>query len=100
MCKLSVCWNPFAIVPYRHDATAEIWQETYLSAVLRSVLYSDDPNYSLQGYRRLDPIPTPEAELRFLEAAEALFHKGVFACLALSVQTLAVVDRMATRIRS
>lgn len=61
----------------RHDATPEIWQETYLSAILRSILYSDDPNYSLQGYRRLDPIPTPEGEIRFLEAAEALFQKGM-----------------------
>ncbi|KDQ10467.1 hypothetical protein BOTBODRAFT_36171 [Botryobasidium botryosum FD-172 SS1] len=60
----------------RHEATPDIWQETYLSAILRSILYSDDPNYSLQGYRRLDPITSPEGELRFLEAAEALFLKG------------------------
>jgi hypothetical protein len=61
---------------HRHEATPEIWQETYLSAILRGILYSDDPTYYLEAYRRLAPIPTPEAELRFLQAAEALFAKG------------------------
>ncbi|KAA1478157.1 chaps-domain-containing protein [Dentipellis sp. KUC8613] len=60
----------------RHEATPEIWQETYLSAILRTILYSDDPTYYLDAYRRLEPISTPEAELRFLQAAEALFLKG------------------------
>lgn len=60
----------------RHDATPEIWQETYLSAILRAILYADDPNYSLQGFRKLDPITTPEGELRFLQVAETLFPKG------------------------
>ncbi|GJE93723.1 chaps-domain-containing protein [Phanerochaete sordida] len=60
----------------RHEATPEIWQETYLSALLRAVLYSDDPTYWLEAYRKLDPITTPEGELRFLQAAEALFQKG------------------------
>ncbi|KAF8520927.1 chaps-domain-containing protein [Hysterangium stoloniferum] len=60
----------------RHEATPEIWQETYLSALLRSILYADDPSYRLMGFRKLDPITTPEAELRFLQAAGALFSKG------------------------
>lgn len=60
----------------RHEATPEIWQETYLSAVLRAILYADDANYRLAGYRKLDPITTPEGEHRFLHAAEALFMKG------------------------
>ncbi|KAF9492571.1 chaps-domain-containing protein [Pleurotus eryngii] len=60
----------------RHEATPEIWQETYVSAILRAILYSDDPNYWLEAYRKLDPITTPEGELRFLQAAEALFSKG------------------------
>ncbi|PCH44766.1 chaps-domain-containing protein [Wolfiporia cocos MD-104 SS10] len=54
----------------------EMWQETYLSAILRSILYSDDSGYWLDAYRKLDPITTPEGELRFLQAAEALFMKG------------------------
>lgn len=29
----------------RHEATPAIWQETYLSAILRAILYADDPNY-------------------------------------------------------
>ncbi|KAF5389777.1 hypothetical protein D9757_006011 [Collybiopsis confluens] len=60
----------------RHDASPEIWQETYVSALLRSILYSDDSNYWLDGYRKLDPITNPESEIRFLQAAEALFTKG------------------------
>ena len=60
----------------RHEATPEIWQETYLSALLRSILYSDDPTYWLEAYRKLDPITTLEGELRFLQAAEDLFMKG------------------------
>ena len=60
----------------RHQATPEIWQETYLSSLLRAILYSDDPSYHLEAYRRLEPISTPDAELRFLQAAEALFLKG------------------------
>ncbi|KAG1815051.1 Chs5p-Arf1p-binding proteins-domain-containing protein [Suillus subaureus] len=54
----------------RHEATPEMWQETYLSALLRAILYSDDPTYCLI------PITTIEGELRFLQAAEALFMKG------------------------
>ncbi|KAI0277989.1 Chs5p-Arf1p-binding proteins-domain-containing protein [Russula aff. rugulosa BPL654] len=61
---------------YVHQATPEIWQETYLSSILRAILYSDDPSYHLEAYRRLEPISTPDAELRFLQAAEALFLKG------------------------
>lgn len=60
----------------RHEATQEIWQETYLSALLRAILYSDDPAYWLEAYRKLDPITTPEGELRFLQATEDLFLKG------------------------
>ncbi|KAF7291933.1 hypothetical protein MIND_01218800 [Mycena indigotica] len=60
----------------RHEATPEMWQETYVSALLRAILYSDDPAHSLDAYRKLDPITTLEGELRFLSAAEALFLKG------------------------
>ncbi|KAF8804600.1 chaps-domain-containing protein [Phlegmacium glaucopus] len=60
----------------RHEATLEIWQETYVSALLRAILYSDDATYFLDAYRKLDPIPSPEGEIRFLQAAESLFSKG------------------------
>ncbi|KAJ6606688.1 chaps family protein [Mycena sp. CBHHK59/15] len=60
----------------RHEATADMWQETYVSALLRAILYSDDPAHALDAYRKLDPITSPEGELRFLAAAEALFVKG------------------------
>ncbi|CEP08396.1 hypothetical protein [Parasitella parasitica] len=60
----------------RHEATAVIWQETYLSAVLRAILYSDDSYYRLAGYRKIDPISDLAGEQRFLEAVEALFWRG------------------------
>ncbi|KAJ7753788.1 Chs5p-Arf1p-binding proteins-domain-containing protein, partial [Mycena metata] len=60
----------------RHEATPDMWQETYVSALLRAILYSDDPTHSLDAYRKLDPITSPEGELRFLAASEALFLKG------------------------
>ncbi|KAI9483466.1 MAG: Chs5p-Arf1p-binding proteins-domain-containing protein [Benjaminiella poitrasii] len=60
----------------RHEATAAIWQETYLSAVLRAILYSDDSYYRLAGYRKMDPITNLVGEQRFLEAVEALFWRG------------------------
>ena len=53
-----------------------MWQETYVSAILRAILYSDDPTYILEAYRKLDPITTQEGELRFLQGVEELFPKG------------------------
>lgn len=55
-----------------------MWQEAYLSAILRAILYSDDPTYWLECYRKLDPITTPESELRFLKATEELFSRGTY----------------------
>ena len=69
------CWHAI-ITTSRHEATPEIWQETYVSAILRAILYSDDPAYWLEAYRKLDPITSPESEIRFLQGAEALFMKG------------------------
>lgn len=60
----------------RHPATPELWQETYLSAILRAICYADDASYRLAGFRKLDPITTVAAEDRFLQAAEALFDRG------------------------
>ena len=83
----------------RHDdPTPEIWQETYVSAVLRSILYSDDPTYWLDAYRRLDPITTPETEDRFLQAAEALFLKGAIR-VHISFPNGSLSSRLAGRVR-
>lgn len=60
----------------RHAPSPEVWQEVYLSALLRSIHYADDPNYRLSGYRKLDPISSPEDEHRFVQAAENLFFQG------------------------
>ena len=45
--------------------------------MIRSLLYADDESYRITGYRRLNPFPNPEAERRFLEAAERLFPSGI-----------------------
>jgi hypothetical protein len=58
-----------------------MWQETFVSALLRAILYSDDPTYWLDAYRKLDPITTPDGDIRFLQAAEKLFQKGANASL-------------------
>lgn len=50
--------------------------ETYLSACTRAILFSDDGNYRIAGYRKLDPIPNVDGEVRYLEAVHALFDKG------------------------
>lgn len=60
----------------RHAPTATIWTEVYLSALLRAILYADDPNYKIAGYRKLDPVRTLEDEVRFMAAAEACYNKG------------------------
>ena len=58
--------------------TAAIWQETYVSAVLRAI--HDDQNkpgtQPLLGLRKLDPLPTVKSERRFLDSAAAEFFKG------------------------
>lgn len=54
-----------------------MWQEAYLSALLRAIRYADDASYRLAGYRKLDPITTVDAEIRFLKAAEDLFFRGM-----------------------
>ena len=58
-----------------------MWQETFVSALLRAILYSDDPTYWLEAYRKLDPITTPDGDIRFLQAAEKLFLKGLIVYL-------------------
>ncbi|KAF9362559.1 hypothetical protein BGX34_005929 [Mortierella sp. NVP85] len=60
----------------RQEATSAIWLETYVSAMLRAILYSDDPNYRIPGFRKLDPVPDVDAETRFFEAAEQLFFRA------------------------
>ncbi|KAH9453069.1 hypothetical protein MJO28_008002 [Puccinia striiformis f. sp. tritici] len=60
----------------KHEPTPVIWTETYVSAILRAILYADDPNYRLAGFRKIDPITNPEAEQRFLRAVQEIFFKG------------------------
>ncbi|KAJ3346366.1 hypothetical protein HDU83_003141 [Entophlyctis luteolus] len=65
-----------------------VWQETYVSAVLRAILDdNDEPDGNdgspILGLRKMDPLDTKSAEKRFLEAAASEFWKGLLVCLAL-----------------
>jgi hypothetical protein len=61
-CECKHCVHPSSLFlqDTRHEATPEVWQETYVSALLRAILYSDDATYFRDVYRKLDPIPSPE----------------------------------------
>ena len=85
---LDVPVAPLSIVSM--EPTPAMWQETYVSALLRAIRYADDPSYRLAGYRKLDPITTPEAEQRFLEAAEAVFFRGT--TLSLAILEIVLID--------
>lgn len=60
----------------RWPMDARLWQETYVSAMARSILYADDATFRLAGYRKLPPFRSAEDEQRFLSDAEGCFHKG------------------------
>lgn len=61
----------------KEPATDLAWTEVYLSAMLRSLLFADDENYSfISFWRRLNPLTTPKQALRFFEAFEQLFFQG------------------------
>ncbi len=58
-----------------------IWQETFVSSVLRSILDENDEadandGRPTLGLRKLDPLQIPPHEKKFLEAAKAEFWKG------------------------
>jgi hypothetical protein len=68
----------------KRQATEELWLETYLCSVLRAYSYADDGSgdtiRKIMGVRRFNPITNTETEHRYLQAAEQLFFRGVFAC--------------------
>ena len=44
----------------RHEATAQIWQEVYLSAMLRAILYADDANYARCAAKRTSRLTSAQ----------------------------------------
>lgn len=61
----------------KRPATDQAWAETYLSAMLRSLLFADDENYAfISFWRRLNPLVNPALAMRFFEAFESLFFHG------------------------
>jgi hypothetical protein len=67
----------------RKEIENTIWSETAVSATLRAILDdNDEPDGNegkpLLGLRKLDPLPTPQAEKRFLAMAADEFWKCMF----------------------
>lgn len=62
------------IVNLRIPSSAEMWQEAFVSAILRSIFQTSPP--ALPGLRRLDMISNDGMERRWLEAAGKLFWQG------------------------
>lgn len=60
----------------KESPSPDLWLEAFVCAVLRALLYSDDPNYRLNGWRKLDPIPDIDIETKFLDAVARLFRNG------------------------
>jgi tetratricopeptide (TPR) repeat protein len=50
------------LILFRHDISPKMWTETYLSGVLRAILYSNEESFRISGYVRLNPIPNLENE--------------------------------------
>ena len=67
----------------RKGTDSEGWQETFLSSILRSLKSFDDFDFSednaaifMKSKRSLDGFFTLQTEMKFLETATKLFHKG------------------------
>lgn len=59
----------------KRPATEDHWTETYMSAMLRSLLFADDDMYYVTACRRLDPLSKDSGD-KFFSAFEKLFYQG------------------------
>lgn len=78
----------------KHPTTDQIWSETYLSAMIRCLLFADDETYSFISYwSRLNPLSSPPSQtVRFLEAFEKVFFQGPSIGCVSEVQTPTLVN--------
>jgi tetratricopeptide (TPR) repeat protein len=60
----------------RRANSDQMWLETYLSAVLRALLFADSDTFYINCCRRLDPLTTPENASKFFDATKKLFLLG------------------------
>lgn len=59
----------------RRASSEDMWIETYLSGMLRSLLYADNESFYTNCCRKLDPL-TQGNPARFFEAVKRLFRAG------------------------
>lgn len=60
----------------KRSATEKIWLETFLSAMVRSLIYADDDEYYVSCCRRLSPLTGKEVATKFFDAFRQLFFAG------------------------
>lgn len=60
----------------KRPATEQIWQETFLSAMLRALIYADDDLYYVSCCRRLNPLSSKEVATKFFDGFKQLFFAG------------------------
>ncbi len=58
-------------------ATDEMWDEVFVSALVRSIIFADDETNYVAGCRRLNPLLNISSSKRALKAFESLFLRGV-----------------------
>lgn len=78
----------------KYPATDQLWLETYVSAMIRALLFADDESYSFISYWcRLNPLVAPPSQtIKFIEAFESLLFRGPDLGCVSEVQTPSLVN--------
>lgn len=77
----------------KRPATEDHWTETYMSAMLRSLLFTDDDMYYVTACRRLDPLSRDSGE-KFFSGFEKLFYQGPNLGTVSEVQVATLVSNL------
>lgn len=78
----------------KHPASDTLWAETYMSAMLRALLFADDESYNFISYwTRINPLEAPPSQtVRFFDVFETLFFRGPDLGCVSEVQTPTLVN--------
>ncbi|ODV92209.1 hypothetical protein CANCADRAFT_55925 [Tortispora caseinolytica NRRL Y-17796] len=61
---------------FSSESAPRIWLETFMSAMLRSLLFADDESHFVTACYASNPFDIQDFETRFLDAVETLFFRG------------------------